>query len=751
MGIKQHVILICITLISGFAHGQFGFEYDNSIIVKQGGDALTNPWGGGLNYVQISDFDYDYDGDMDLFIFDRSNDNIRVYTQEDQGGTKFYQLAYGSKVNFPSDVRYRATMVDYDNDGRKDLWTYGLAGIKVYRNVGTIGTGIQWVLASDLVYSEYVNGSSQLYVNSSDIPAIVDVDFDGDMDVLTFHQGGKNLEYHQNQSMELYGIPDSLEFILQNECWGLFGEAALTNTIILNDPDFPCVGSNISNPLRVAGQNESTVKGAKKHAGSTVLAIDIDNSGVYDLVIGDVAHPNLTLLTNNGTAPNTNSSMVSVDDNFPSNTTPADIQLFPASFYVDVDFDGIRDLLVTANAKNISENETSIRYYKNIGTDAVPNFIFTANNLFQNEMIEHGTGTVPVIFDFDEDGLDDLIVGNFFRYVPTLDKESTIAYYKNTGSASLPEFTYIDYNLFNLDQENFGLRSIPTFGDMDGDGDEDMFLGMEDGSLVYYQNNSIGAGAVFGSPQVGYLDNTSTLIASFGYTHPQVFDLDNDGLLDLIIGSKTGEIHYYRNIGTATTPSFELANIQLGNIDIVSNKPDVFASPHFFRENNVTQLFLGSELGKLIYYDSIDNNLGTGQQFHLVSDHYLSIDVEAYSSFAVKDIDGDGNLNMFVGQDLGGVFHFEANPNSDVGLSEIKLRDNVALYPNPSSNSVTIASSESNLKNITIIDLSGKIVKSVDTSNASTSLDILNFSKGIYIVKITLDNGNVVTKKLVKP
>ena len=131
MKIKQHIILFYIILISGYSFGQFGFQYDNSIIVKQGNDTLDNPWGGGLNYTQVSDFDYDFDGDLDLFLFDRSNDNIRVYTQENQGGSKYYQLAYNAKINFPSDVRYRATMVDYDNDGRKALWTYGIGGIKL--------------------------------------------------------------------------------------------------------------------------------------------------------------------------------------------------------------------------------------------------------------------------------------------------------------------------------------------------------------------------------------------------------------------------------------------------------------------------------------------------------------------------------------------------------------------------------------------------------------------------------------------
>ena len=54
----------------------------------------------------------------------------------------------------------------------------------------------------------------------SDIPAIVDVDLDGDLDILTFHIGGSNVEYHQNQSMDLYGVPDSLIFEVRNRMLG---------------------------------------------------------------------------------------------------------------------------------------------------------------------------------------------------------------------------------------------------------------------------------------------------------------------------------------------------------------------------------------------------------------------------------------------------------------------------------------------------------------------------------------------------
>lgn len=740
------IFLITALHLNSSAHAQFGFEYDNTVPVIRGGQALTNAWGGGLNYPQICDFDYDFDGDLDLFIFDRSNNNIRVYSQENNG-QPYYEMVYNAAKLFPDDIRYRATLVDYDNDGRKDLWTYGIGGLKIYRNVGDGTNGLQWQLITPLLSSEYINGTSQLYVSSADIPAIIDVDGDGDIDVLTFSQGGETVEYHQNQSVELYGIPDSLIFELKNQCWGLFREDFNTNVISLNDQGVPCAGGGIPNPLRT-GNNASNGDNAKKHAGSTLLALDMDNSGVLDLVLGDVSYASMTLLMNGGSAPNTNSAMVSQDNFFPSNTTPVNVQLFPAGFFVDVDFDGVKDLLVCPNARNISENENSVRFFKNTGTNAQPNFVYNTPNYFQQDMIEHGTGTIPVLFDVNEDGLKDLIVANYFRYIPTLSKESTFAYYRNTGTANAPEYTYVDYNYLDLDQENYGLRTVPTFGDIDGDGDEDLLLGLQNGEMIFYENTSTGSGAIFNTPQPGFNDNSGNPIVTEGYAYPQFFDLDNDGLLDLILGTKAGTIEFYRNIGTSTSPSFELTNETLGNIDLTISNPNTLASPHFFRLGDTTHLFAGSADGVLFYYDSIDGQLDVGEDFHLVSSNYVNIDVEAYSTFYVEDIDGDGNLNMFVGQDLGGLYHLEADPNSSVSLSEFTSK-NVALYPNPGNQSINI-SSEIPLEEIRMLNMQGQevLLKTTHTAHA-TQLDVSQLPLGTYIVMIETQKG-IVTKKWVK-
>lgn len=720
------------------ANAQFQFDFNQDLPVKIGADELINAWSGGLNNVQISDIDFDFDGDMDLFLFDRSSNNVRLFRQENNGGTPYYEFVYNAKNYFPADLRYRCTMVDYDQDGRNDLFAFETAGIKVYRNVGSASAGLQWELVSPLLHTDVPNGYQHLYVSSSDIPAIVDVDFDGDIDILTFNIGGQHMEYHQNQSMELYGIPDSLIFIQKNECWGKFTEDFTTNSIILNDPNTPCEGGNISNPESGAA-----------HSGSTVLALDIDNSGVLDLVLGDVAYPNLTLLVNGGTAPNTDSPMISADNSFPSNTTPLELHLFPAAFYVDVDFDGVKDLIVSGNAKNISQNVKSVYFYKNYGTNTLPNFIFVQRNFLQDDMIDHGLGSIPIFVDLNEDGLEDLIVANLFRYKDILDKEASWAYYQNTGTATSPVLSFVDDNYFNLTTLGYGLRSVPTFGDLDNDGDHDMLISIENGTLVYVQNQSTGSGAVFGTPIQNYQDNNGQTINTGIFSFPQLFDLNKDGLLDLIIGTKTGELIYYRNTGSSSAPQFTLHNSQLGNVDVSTTNPDGYAAPHFFVHNDTTYLFVGDKDGRTNFYSGIDGHLDPSQSFTIESNDFLGINMEGYSSFWVSDMDSDGNLELYAGQDLGGIYRFEHDANSNVSVDEIEPA-NLNLYPNPTNGFVTLSANDALIEHVTIRTITGQLVFTDYFSENKLNVDLSSFTNGVYFVSVELSNGQQVMRKVVK-
>ena len=725
----KKILLLCFIFFGLNSFAQFQFNFSDSILVFKNGSYLNLAWSGGHNNAQFSEIDYDFDGDNDLFVFDRSHDQVRLYRHEVANVQHYYVSDPAGFLRFPPGLRYRAYCADYDQDGKNDLFCYTIGGLRVYKNVGNASIGLQWEQYSNYITSNYNGPQLNLYISSADIPAIVDVEGDGDLDILTYHIGGEYLQYHQNQSQELYGHSDSLIFELKNSCWGGYREDVTTNGVFLNDNSGPCDGSNVPNPELPVGSSP------KAHAGSTVLALDYDNSGVLDLILGDVSYTNMMLLINGGTVPNSNSDMISMSTSFPSNSTPINMQLFPAGFYVDVDFDGKKDLLVTPNANNVSENESSNLFYKNTGANSLPNFVYQTKSFLQNQMIEHGTASSPQIVDLNNDGLLDLIVSNFYAYKATNSKDSRLAYYQNTGSIGNPKFTFVDVNFLNLAQSNLGLRLFPTFGDLNGDGKPDMLIGLENGSVAYYQNTTSGSNPSFASPILNYTDQSGTVINVGQYASPQLFDLNNDGKMDLILGKKTGELSYYENTGTIVNPAFVLMNNELGMLDTDSLTPDGYSVPHFFRFQDTTYLLLGSHDGAIYFYDSIDAHLSNGQAFHERSADFLGLKaaIGAYSSCFVSDLDQDNHLDLFVGQDLGGLYHLEDEPGSSMAVAE-ESRVSMHLYPNPATMELTILS-EQNIGLMDVYSLEGRWICTWEISNGMNVFSLLDFDGGLYILK----------------
>jgi hypothetical protein len=717
--------------------------YNDSIVVKKGGDTLDFPWAGGLNHAQFSTIDVDLDGNEDLFVFDRSTNQIRVFLKKEVGGVFHYEFLYDSRSLFPQDVRYRAKMVDYNNDGKKDLFTYGIGGVKVFKNVGNLTDGLLWELASNRLESQYTSSVGNLYVSSIDIPAYVDIDYDGDIDILTFHLGGERVEYHKNLSMETYGIPDSLIFELKNECWGKFKESSSNNSVTLNSTSGPCGNPNISNPEK-----------ALRHSGSSLLAIDLNSDQVMDLILGDVAHNNLTGLFNGGTAPNQNSPMTSKDDNFPSNTTPVDLPIFPAAYYEDVDYDDIKDLIVGTNANGGSENREGIWFYKNIGTNQAPNFSFVKNDFLQGDMIENGKGSIPILVDLNNDGLKDLLVASNYRYVDPLSKKSRIQYYQNTGTSQIPQFTFVSDDWLSLDSEGYGLRMHPAFGDLDGDGDMDMVLGTEVGQLHYYERTGNSPND-FTLTQLNIQDDTGTEINVQSYASPQLFDLDNDGLLDLIIGKRGVGISYYKNTGSSSSPLFQLITSSLGDVDMGDIiYPENYAVPHFVRHNDTTHLFAGNRSGTIFYYTDIDGNISDGDTFNLVSDVYANITTQSFSAPFIDTIRNDNRYDMFVGTDLGGIYAYTAEQFSDPIVSTnnpVDINTEIIIYPNPSNTGVfTVNAANQQVKlEVSVIDLLGNEIIHNQLLWGSTKLDLSNKSQGVYIVQIKQGGTRIQSKKII--
>ena len=725
-------------------------RYDTVIVLANNGDTLENPWAGGFNSVQFSEVDLNLDGKKDLFVFDRTGNRISTYINAGIPNQVSYKHDPSYIKYFPA-LRDWVLFRDYNCDGKMDIFTYYSGGMSAYKNTST-STLLDFTLDTNLVYSDYNPDTApnfiNLYISSADIPAIDDIDGDGDLDVLTFSITGSYVEYHKNLSMEKNGNCDSLDFQLRNKCWGFFRENFSNNSVTLYDT----CSFNINNPERNSGGN--------KHAGSTLFTLDVDANNSKELVLGDISFSNFTMLTNGDASPNLDaSSMIAQDSVFPQNNTntlATDIAIFPAGFYLDVNNDNVKDLIAATNCYNGCKNSSNVWYYNNTNATNQPDFNYTTDAFLQEGMIEIGEGAHPVFFDYNADGLMDIIVASFGDYnpnlvpIPPIIYESGLYLYENIGTIINPAYQLVNTDYagiatLNLDisgnRPSLGLS--PTFGDMDGDNDLDMLIGDFNGKIHRFENTA-GAGnpAVFALVAPEYLNidvgNDAT---------PLLYDINKDLLIDLIIGSRNGTFTYYRNSGTTSIPNFVLITDSLGKVttkryyDFKGN-----SNPFIIDSAGTTILYSGAENGYIYKFGNIDGNLaGTFS----IDSSYLNIWEGITSYVNLADVTNDGNLDMLVGNYSGGVAFYKGDTSAVViSVKENKIISELGIYPNPTKNNITLDLGNNDINNarIEITDLLGKTIYYQKVSEKKITLSLGNYSRGVYLIKFSNNIGSKVYK-----
>lgn len=737
----------------GFAQ-YFDFKRTDTTLVFQNGDTLDHAWAGGLNYNNFSRVDIDLDGIKDVVVFDRTGNQILPFINLGGPGLNYkYHPEYAHL--FPSDVNSWALMVDYNCDGKEDLFTYYPGGARIFRNVSD--TSLKFQLAVGLLRSNQLGNYLNILITSVDIPAITDVDDDGDKDIIIFGQFGKFLEYHKNYSVE-YGFGcDSLPFIMKNECWGNFHENSSNCNLVLFDtcdvsPWLPGPPEMVPTPSEyrawfsndAPGAQDMQYRNSGSHTGSSVLALDLNGANTKDLIIGDVSCNTLTGLINGGTVPNTNTSMISQDATFPSYSVPVDIPIFPGAYHLDMDNDNLRDLVVSPNYSTGSNNYNGNWYYKNTGTDLTPIFTYNHSGLFQNGMIENGEGSIPVFFDHNGDGLKDIIVANFGiwnnttfaydRYV------SQLRLYVNTGTANKPEFTLADTNYQNIFAAIDTTGLLPTFADLDADGDEDMIVGDIQGRLHRFVNTA-GSGnpAAFSLLTLNMQDDVSTTIDVGTDAAPHLADMDRDGDADLIIGKQNGRLVYYQNIGTPAAPVFKAITNNFGGVHVNEWWSTIgYSKPYVYDYNGEYHLFVGSLQGKVFHYDSIDNNLaGTFDLLDSLPDAYNYFGTT--SGAAVADINNDSLPEMIVGNYRGGLIMYTAlseDSTTDIGTGELMVDYTFIVYPNPATNMVNIKTDVVGKKQLILYSIEGRAVAQYEFATLKTEIDISAAAAGVYVLSM---------------
>lgn len=724
---KKEILFFVFLFVSFHIQAQFQgqvYEESQTASVKQYGNTLLSPWVGGINSIQINHTDLNQDGKKDLVLYDHHNDVFRTFINVGNNGEIKYVYEPKYESNFPKIYGY-AILKDYNCDGIDDLFERGITGVSVHKGYYQ-NNELKFTFFKDL-YFPGQNGPVNVYIQPGDIPSIIDIDNDGDLDIFAYDVFGAYITFYKNMQVE-NGLPcDSIKMTLADNCWGKIYQT-LNRAVNTN---ISCKG--------VAGQNKKS-----RHSGNTILHIDIDGDHDFDVIGGNISFNDAQVLYNNG------SDIINAQDtNYNKNGHKLNMPYWPLPMHIDIDNDGKRDLLFSSHSDNFSNaNYNCVAWYKNIGTDAAPNFIYQHDTLLVDNMIDVGAYSYPTFFDYDKDGRLDLFIGNEGVFNnSTFTMNSKLAYYRNTSTIGNISFELVTKDFLNLSAKNY-LGIFPTFGDMTGDGISDLILGNAKGTIAIYKNFAANNNT---QPNFQFFTDSMNNVFVDEYSFPVVYDFNLDGKSDLIIGDKMGYLRYYEDTSTAVNlKKMALKKDTLGNIKAGSAYTNfTYAAPFIGRMDNSSNVYLmlGNGNGNIErYHEDFKNNLGN---FSRIDSTYSYISLPQRSVPAVADIDGDGMFDMVVGNKLGGLKYYKQS--IVVGThNSIVQKHSILLYPNPTNSLLNLLFEQpinNQIAKLIILDVTGNILYSEwFHTNTQNSFDISSLSSGMYLVEIEIKEQKIRSK-----
>ncbi len=716
---------------------------DSTIKAYSGNVQKQLAWSGGFNNPQFTMGDINHDGKQDLVVYDYHSDQIKTFLNVGTPGNAHYIYAPKYEANFGRGNNY-LILADYNRDGIPDMFNKGLGGFDVYKGYYNADNELAFTYYKQLRYNIGSGGTANANSNGGDIPSIVDVDGDGDLDFFGYNEGGAIIYFFKNCQVE-HGLPnDSIEVCKPTNCWGYFNQGGIRSFVL---------GVTDGDQVFCPSFNNYDCRGTK-HGGNTICLLDLDGDGDYDILDGNFNFNDLQAAYNGKKQYNSlRDSMVTQDSIWKG----MNVVNWPAAFSIDADGDGKKDILVSPHGVNISENYKCILYYRNTGTSTAPVFTLQSDTFLIDQGIDIGTASYPFIYDYDRDGRADLFIGSSGYFQTGGLFRSKVTYYKNVlvnGEAHL-QLQSGDFN--NIFAENVE-GAAPAFGDLDNDGKDDLLIGHTNGTISFYRNTAASNSVqpVFAAPVI-LKDGSGNNLRSANYAVPFVYDLTKDGKPDLLVAGQLGRVALYQNTGATGTISMSMVTDTLGGMYADGAGFYQYASIYVGKVDSTGKdyILLGNNDGQIRRYGGFESG-NTNMSYQLIDNQYSGIDVGYRSAVAVGDLDGDGRHEMILGNLLGGLNQFrESRQATSTGIvAAHATQGDCNVYPNPASDKLYITWDQkfagNDPVNVHLINMTGQTVArvAVNGNQLMSMLSIDNYPAGMYVCLVQAGN-NILSQRVV--
>ncbi|KAH8076266.1 hypothetical protein JL721_259 [Aureococcus anophagefferens] len=646
--------------------------------------------------------DADGDGDVDVLSASYIDDTVAWY--ENDGSQSFTERII-------SDTADEATFVfaiDVDGDGDVDV-------LAPDESTSVSDDTIEWFendgsqSFTDHIVADAADFASSVFA--------IDVDGDGDVDVLSASMNDDTVAWHENDGSQSF-----TERIISSTADGVSSIFAID---VDGDGDVDVLSASVYDDTVAWYENDGSQSFTERvitdaaDSARSVFAIDVDGDGDVDALSASFNDDTVAWYENDGSQSFAERVI----------TTLADAAL--GVFAIDLDGDGDVDVL------SASVYDDTVAWYENDGSQSFTQRVITT--------LANGAICVFAI-DVDGDGDVDVLSASI--------DDDTVAWYENDCAAHAP--TPRPTN--NCASVSFAERIITTLAgeansvfaiDVDGDGDVDALSAVhQDDTVAWYEND-------------GSQSFTQRVITNSADEAHSVFaiDVDGDGDVDALSASYIDDtVAWYENDGSQ---SFTLCIIT----NLADNALSVFAID-VDGDGDVDVLSASAQDDTVSWYENDGSRLSTER---IIS----STAYDVFSVFAI-DVDGDGDVDAlsasatdntvawyendgsqsFTERVVGtpnnprAVFAIDVDGDGDVDALSASVYDHVvAWYENDASQSFTqrvIADSADSARSVYAIDVDGD--GDVDALSASHTDDTIawyeNDGSESFTKRVITDSAN---------